>query len=211
MNATLDQLLQGPWARWINRILDDYPDARALLRPHANKVARFQSGPFDLALAVTAEGAVEVASRVAPIDLDVRIPPGLLSRLARRDESAEREIAFTGDAALGAVVRHLFRHLRWDVEADVGKLLGDGVAADIAAHRVVGTLKDLSSWQHEASDRLGANIREYLTEERPALVPRRDIERFGRDVDTLRDDVARLEARIRLLRQSDSTLSSKDS
>ncbi len=180
-----------------------------MLQPHAGKVARFQSGLFDLALAVTADGAVEVASRAAPIDLDVSIPPGLLPRLARRDETAEREITFTGDAALGADIRHLSRHMKWDVEADIGKLLGDGVAADIAAHRVVGTLKDLASWQREARDRLGANIREFLTEERPALVPKRDIERFGRDVDALRDDVARLEARIRLL-QKPQVASSQD-
>ncbi|MBL8516168.1 MAG: ubiquinone biosynthesis protein [Betaproteobacteria bacterium] len=202
MNATLDQVLQSPWARWINRILADYPDARARLVPHAGKVARFQSGPFDLALAVTADGAVEVASRMAPVDLEVRVPPALLPRLARRDESAERDIAFTGDTALGADIRFLSRHLKWDVEADIGKALGDGVAADIVAHRVVGALKDLAGWQQEARERMGANIREYLTEERPALVPRRDVERFGRDVETLRDDVARLEARIRLLQES---------
>lgn len=199
MNATLDQVLQTPWARWINRILADYPDARTRLKPHAGKVARFQSGPFDLALAVTEDGAVEVASRQAPVDLAVRIPPALLPRLARRDEAAEREIEFNGDTALGAEIRFLSRHLQWDVEADLGKVLGDGVAADIVAHRVVGTLKDLAGWQRDAGERLGANIREYLTEERPALVPRRDIERFDREVETLRDDVARLEARIRLL------------
>lgn len=204
MSATLDQVLQSPWARWINRILADYPDARERLTPHAGKVARFQSGPFDLALMVTADGAVEVASRQAPIDLDVRIPPALLPRLARRDESAEREIAFDGDSALGAEIRFLSRHLKWDVEADIGKALGDGVAADIVAHRVVGTLKDLAGWQREARDRMGANIRECLTEERPALVPRRDVERFGREVETLRDDAARLEARIRLLEEPDN-------
>lgn len=205
MNATLDQVLQSPWARWINRILADYPDARARLKPHAGKVARFQSGPFDLALAVTTDGAVEVASRQAPVDLDVRIPPGLLPRLARRDEAAEREIAFEGDTALGADIRFLSRHLEWDVEADIGKALGDGVAADIVAHRVVGTFKALAGWQQEARDRMGANIREYLTEERPALVPKRDVERFGRDVETLRDDAARLEARIRLLEAPNNT------
>lgn len=199
MNATLDQVLQSPWARWINRILADYPAARDRLKPHAGKVARFQSGPFDLALAVTAEGAVEVASRLAPVNLDVRIPPSLLPRLARRDESAEREIAFEGDTSLGADIRFLSRHLEWDVEADIGKVLGDGVAADIVAHRMVGTLKDLAGWQRDARERMGANIREFLTEERPALVPRRDIERWGREVEALRDDAARLEARIRLL------------
>jgi ubiquinone biosynthesis accessory factor UbiJ len=204
LNSTLDQVLQSPWARWINRILADYPDARDRLKPHAGKVARFQSGPFDLAVAVTVDGAVEVASRLVPVDLDVRIPPGLLPRLARRDESAEREIAFEGDTALGAEIRFLSRHLEWDVEADIGKALGDGVAADIVAHRVVGTLKDLAGWQREARERMGANIREYLTEERPALVPKRDVERFGRDVETLRDDAARLEARIRLLQEQNT-------
>lgn len=207
MNATLDQVLQSPWARWINRILGDSPEARSLLAAHAGKVARFQvqGSPFDLALAVAPDGRVEVASRLAPVDLSVNIPAGLLPRLARKDPAAEREIAFEGDIGLGADIRHLSRHLTWDAEADLARVLGDGVAGDLVAHRVMRGLRDLAAWRGEAAERMGANIREYLTEERPALVPRRDIERFGREVETLRDDVARLEARLKILQSPPST------
>jgi len=202
LSATFDQILQTPWARWINRILSDYPQARERLRPHAGKVARFVSGPFDLALEVTADGAVAVASRLAEPALSVDVPPTLLPRLARRDDSAEREVKFEGDVALAEDIRFLSRHLKWDVEADFSRLFGDSVPGDIVAHRITTTLSDLGGWQKEARNRMGANIREYLTEERPALVPRRDIDTFTREVETLRDDVARLEARLQHLQNS---------
>lgn len=202
MRATFDQILQTPWARWLNRILADYPQARERLRPHAGKVARFVSGPFDLALEVTTDGVLSVASRMAEPALSVDIPPGILPRLARRDAAADREVKFAGDMALAEDIRFLSRHLKWDVEADLSRLFGDSVPGDIAAHRIATTLSELGIWQREARDRMGANIREYLTEERPALVPRRDVAAFTRDVETLRDDLARLEARVQHLQNS---------
>jgi ubiquinone biosynthesis protein UbiJ len=147
---------------------------------------------------------VAVASREQTPSLSIQIPPALLPRLARHDESAEREVTFQGNAALAEDVRYLSRHLKWDVEADLSRLFGENVPGDIAAHRIATTISALGAWQSEARDRLGANIREYLTEERPALVPQRDIESFTRDVEILRDDVARLDARIRILQSRTS-------
>jgi len=40
---------------------------------------------------------------------------------------------------------------------------------------------------------------EYATEDSSLLAPGRDIDSFGRAVDTLRDDLARLEQRIKRL------------
>ena len=40
------------------------------------------------------------------------------------------------------------------------------------------------------------------TEERPLIAAARDLGEFNRDVDTLRDDVARLEKRIEILLDS---------
>lgn len=194
MSSTFDFVLQAPWARLVNRILRDHPLAGERLRRFAGKIARFQSGPFDLRLLVTADGAVEVAPSAAAPALLVRIPPALLPRLAANEEAAFKEVAFEGDAEFAQEVSYLARNLQWDVEEDLSRVTGD-----IVAHRVVSGARDLHAWSREARARLGANVQEYLTEERPALVPRRDADAFVHDVDTLRDDVARLEKRIELL------------
>jgi ubiquinone biosynthesis protein UbiJ len=46
---------------------------------------------------------------------------------------------------------------------------------------------------------MGANIREYLQEESRAAPSRYEVDRFTKDIGTLRDDVDRLEARLNRL------------
>lgn len=196
MSSTLDYLLQAPWARLINRVLRDHPLAGERLQRFAGKIARLQSGPFDLRLTVTGDGGVEVAPGAAEPDLFIRVPPALLPRLGAAEEAAFKEVAFEGNAEFAQEVSYLARNLKWDVEEDLSR-----VAGDIVAHRIVSGARGLHAWSREARERLGANVQEYLTEERPALVPHRDAEAFIRDVDTLRDDVARLEKRIGLLKR----------
>jgi ubiquinone biosynthesis protein UbiJ len=46
---------------------------------------------------------------------------------------------------------------------------------------------------------MASNIREYLQEESRDVPSRYEVERFAQQVDSLRDDVARLEARLNRL------------
>ena len=87
-------------------------------------------------------------------------------RLARRDESVLGEMTFAGDAELAAALQYLARHLEWDVEEDLSRVVGD-----VAAHRIAGTARDFVAWQKEAGVRLGQNVAEYLTEEAGVLAP----------------------------------------
>ena len=57
----------------------------------------------------------------------------------------------------------------------------------------------MRDWAIDARATMGANIREYLQEERREVPSRYEFERFGNNVNALRDDVARLEARINRL------------
>jgi ubiquinone biosynthesis protein UbiJ len=50
---------------------------------------------------------------------------------------------------------------------------------------------------------MGANIREYLQEESRDVPSRYEADRFADNVSALRDDVDRLEARVRRLRDDD--------
>jgi ubiquinone biosynthesis protein UbiJ len=187
----LETALQAPWTRLINHILRATPRAMTRLQRFAGKTMAFNSGPFHLRLTVLAGGEVDVASQESTPDVAVTAPPSLLPRLAAREEAAFKQAVFEGDAEFGAEIAFLARNLEWDVEEDLSRLVGD-----IAAHRIVSTAKSLRQWRKDATVRLGENLREYLTEERPALVPRRDMQEFLHEVDAVRDDVARLEKRL---------------
>jgi ubiquinone biosynthesis protein UbiJ len=115
-------------------------------------------------------------------------------RLAARDESAWRDIDITGDTDLASAIHHVARNLRWDVEADLARLFGD-----IVAHRMAETGRTLRRWGEQAADNTARSFTEYWTEEQPLIASARDLEAFGRAVDELRDDGARLEKRIERL------------
>ena len=129
--------------------------------------------------------------------LVVTLTPAALPALARRDETVLREMTFTGDAELAAALQYLARHLEWDVEEDLSRVVGD-----VAAHRIAGGARDFVAWQKEAAVRLGQNFAEYLTEEAGVIAPQAAVSGFARAVDDLRDAVERLEKRIAHLEQS---------
>ena len=105
-----------------------------------------------------------------------------------------RAVQVSGNAKLATEVLHLARHLRWDVEEDLSRLVGD-----VAAHRAVALARELFAWQLDAARRLGASLAEYAIEERRMLVTRAEFEPFAAQTARLRDSLDRLEARLRRL------------
>jgi len=61
---------------------------------------------------------------------------------------------------------------------------------------MVETARKLDHWGRQGADNLARSFAEYWTEEQPLIAGRADVEQFNREVDALRDDVARLEKRI---------------
>ena len=165
--------------------------ARDVLRRHAGKTARFEVFPLAVAFTVLGSGEVAPARADAAPAATVRLGPGLMLRLAARDESAWREIDITGDTDFASAIHHVARNLRWDVEEDLSRVFGD-----IAAHRMAESGRTLQRWGEQAVENTGRAFAEYWTEEQPLIAGARDLEEFGRAVDQLRDDAARLEKRI---------------
>lgn len=180
----------------VNRVLSDYSLAREQLALHAGKVIAASLGPLDCRLRITADGQVEMIGEGSDTRLDAsfHIPLSLLPRLAQKDAAAFRQVAFSGDSEFAALLAALARDLEWDVEEDLSKIMGD-----IAAHRLVGGIKRTHAWQQEATQRFTENVAEYLTDESRAFVARNELELWSVANETLRDDVARLEARFRKL------------
>jgi ubiquinone biosynthesis protein UbiJ len=67
---------------------------------------------------------------------------------------------------------------------------------DVAARQVAGFARGLLDWGRKAGDSLATNVSEYLQEEGRDLPTRTETEEFLADVDRLRDDAERLEARL---------------
>ena len=186
-----------PAVQFFNRVLSDYPAARVRLQAHDGKVIGVEVGPVLMHMRVTRDGEMELVGNAgagAPdADVSLTVPLSLLPRLVNmnKDESALAQIVFTGDAELAATLSDIARNVEWDVEADLSRVVGD-----VAAHRMVESAQRARAWQTDAGQRLTANVAEYLTEERQAFITTRELETLAQQNETLRDDIARLDARL---------------
>jgi len=103
-------------------------------------------------------------------------------------------VRIDGNAEFADALGFVFRNLRWDVEEDLSRLVGD-----ILARRTVLGAQSLRVGASRTWQALGGNLAEYLTDERPLLVARDALDAHGDELSRLRDDLARLEKRAERL------------
>ncbi len=190
----LDTMLQSPLLKLFNRVLGDYPLAREQLQKHSGKLVAATVGPVEIRMRIGADGDMEMVgagNEAEPPAVSFAVPLALLPRLARGDESSFAMVVFSGDSELAATLSTVARNVEWDIEEDISRVTGD-----VIAHRVVGSAKSLGSWARDAESRLTASLAEYLSEERRSFITRRELEELATANETLRDDLARLGARL---------------
>jgi len=180
------------------------------LAQHAGKTVRFNIAPFSFVYTIQSDGLLSAAEAdlapenstpesstpesSTPANASCTFPPSLLPRLALQDEKAVQEIRSEGDPALLADIFYLSQYLRWDAAEDLSHLVGD-----IAAERIVQFAHVQQQQARNTLLNLAQAWAEYWTEERPLLAKPAQVSRFIQNVDTLRDDLARLEQRVRRL------------
>jgi len=136
-------------------------------------------------------------------DVQVSGPPGTLMRLAWQVSQGEsgvpQGLQVEGDTELLTRFNRLLAQVGFDPEEVAAKLVGDA-----AAHRLNQGLKKFFGWGRQTAATLGLDAAEYLREETRDLARAVDVEEWMDAVDTLRDDAARLEARLRKLEGRDA-------
>jgi len=103
-------------------------------------------------------------------------------------------VAISGDTELAHRFSELLGNLDIDWEEQLSHYVGD-----IAAHELARITREARHESGKTVDRAQRNLSEYLTEESRLLPHPYEVEEWIREVETLRDDVERLAARIRLL------------
>jgi ubiquinone biosynthesis accessory factor UbiJ len=97
----------------------------------------------------------------------------------------------SGSSRLADELRYLAKHLRWEAEEELSKVVGD-----VAAERIAGAVRAFGRWQLDAAQRISEALADYATAERGALVRRSELRDFAADVERLRAAIARLEKRL---------------
>lgn len=132
------------------------------------------------------EGWPDTVIRGSPFEL---FRAGLGDGGTYRDRDGGLQIQ--GDAEVGRI----FRDVLLAVEIDWEELLAKQVG-DIAAHQIGNSVRDFKTWMSRAQQSLRMDVTEYLQEESRLTPTRIEIEAFMDEVDELRSDTDRLEARV---------------
>ena len=192
--AALPDALFNATAAAINHLLEPEPWARARLKAHAGKVACFDLGLVAIALHVDADGLVRRAESDAPPQVMIRIKPSDLPLIAQNRERAFSYVTIEGDADFANTISQLSQSVRWEIEDDLSRVIGD-----IAAARVVSGAKSILHTVAATHRKLAESTAEYFLEENPMLMRPQSVRDFAADVARLRDDVARTAKRIERL------------
>jgi len=117
-----------------------------------------------------------------------------LARMAGPSSAAlirDGSLDLTGDAETAQQFQRLLELARPDLEEELSGLVGDATA-----HQLGNFARGLARWGRDARATMGANVREYLQEESRDAPSRYEVDKFAANVGVLRDDVARLAARL---------------
>lgn len=126
----------------VNHVISAEPAALDRLRPHATRTVQFELtgwptllpalGPFGFR--ITPAGLLEWLPEASPLPADLRVavaagnPALALTRLVAGERPA---ITISGDAAFASDLDWLIDNLRWDLQDDLAKIVGDAPARQI--------------------------------------------------------------------------------
>lgn len=192
----------------LNRNLPRSPRAQQLCESLKGKSVRVEAHGLGWRLDCESLGTSLRLTRSQPADHtpDAEISGSLLSLAALAGPDPQQviqrgDVSIRGDADLAQDFRELAMLLKPDVEEELAKLVGD-----TPAHQALRLVRSVTGFGRRAVRTGVRNAAEYLAHERGDLVPRAEAEDFYREVERLREDLDRLDARARLIEQADAAL-----
>ena len=118
--------------------------------------------------------------------------PALLQLIRSGGAPAARSsVQISGNAETANLYREFFMAARPDLEEELSRFIGD-----LAARRISRIAQGVAGWAQRTRRTVGENISEYLQEESRDLVNGTELAEFLQGVDTVRESVDRIEARL---------------
>jgi len=186
----------------LNRYLRlDPAAARRMQKLHGRVIAIELAGLEQTLYLVPGPAGIQVYNQFEEdADCTLRGTPLALARMGDSKKSSDRlfegDVTISGDTELGHQFGRILGEMSIDWEARLADITGSMVAEDLA-----GVVRNLAQAGRRSLDTLELDLRELLQKETRLLPDANEVEQFLGEVDRLRDDVERLDARTRLLQQ----------
>lgn len=192
----------------INRLLRLDPDVKSYLNPLAGKIIAINIKQPDWTVyCCPYDGGLQLLGQYDG-DPDTRLT-GSLSAFATMffsdsplSVTSKGDVVIEGDLDTVRQFRALFSQIELDPEEWLSHFTGD-----VIAHRAGNIVRSGTQWSREIGKTLELDVTEYFQHESRELPAQSEARHFFQEVDKLRSDYDRLEARIRRLQTSleDST------
>lgn len=122
---------------------------------------------------------------------------GVMLAKENRQHFFADDVTIEGDAEVGQQVIALFDELQIDWEYYLSRVVGD-----VPAYHARRLVESMNDWLKNTDNTFSQNVSEFIHEEARWLPAREALQDFFQDIDTLRMDVDRIEAKIRHLRDN---------
>lgn len=179
----------------INRALKDDPWAAQRLAAFAGASLRIAISERPLLRYTIEPDGLLAAHQVFGNDdatLSIDLPANAASLLISHGRHGVVKAAkIRGNVELANAINEVLDQIRPDPEAFLASKIGD-----IAAHRTMGFLNSAKQHVEQLVSRLTDQLTEHVAEGHSVIVPTPEVRQFVTDVDTLRNDVARLQQRL---------------
>ena len=202
--SSLEALLR-PATAMINRQIRAKTPARELCAKLAERVLAVRVSNTALTIYLLAEDNQVLLFSTYEKEPDVVVSGSMLA-LAQMAGSAGNsdigrgDIELSGDALVAEDFQKLLRYGKPNIEEELASVVGD-----VAAHGIGEFIRGISRWSRATHSTMQQNVGEYLQEESRSVPTRDEVVTFQAAVDTLRDDVARFEARLRTIESAADT------
>lgn len=118
----------------VNHVLMQEPAATERLRRKANSTIQMRWRAQQLSLRITSAGLFELCAGLTSADLSVELAQPAPSELASALMSGNKpSVRIEGDVQLAAELNWIADHVRWDLEHDLARLIGDAPAHTLAS------------------------------------------------------------------------------
>ncbi len=188
----------------LNQLFAMDADSFSLLARFKGRIVAFQLTDLNQTLYFfTDQQGFQIVSHYEG-EADTLISGSLIAfaRMAMADEKSKTSAVFngdikiTGDIALGQHFQALFKHLDIDWEEHLSRITGD-----VLAHSLGNIARSFIGWGKQTINSLSVDVGEYVQYESGDIASGPEISQFNEQIDTIRSDVDRADARLERLLQ----------
>jgi ubiquinone biosynthesis protein UbiJ len=181
----------------LNRILRLDSTALPRLANLSGKVIAVdgQSAALQVFILPSDQGLKLAGNWLAPADCSLRASPANLLQLAlAKDKTAvlhRPQVSLSGDSAVLLELAAILQDLELDWEYELSRWLGPVASQLLGSH-----LRSRARWGTQSFSSLRQNLADYLSEESRSLVGQREADARFAELDRLKLDLERLDARV---------------